>query len=62
MQAAAKEITGMAAVDFSPIRKAKLDRFTIDRIMGKLELFDQEIDSKKRWGSRRVASGGGVPN
>ena len=30
---AAAEITGTAAADFSRIRKADLDRFTVDRLM-----------------------------
>ena len=33
---AAHEATGIAAADFSRIRQAKLDRFTIDRLMAVL--------------------------
>ena len=41
---AAGEATGIAAADFSRIRKAKLDRFTIDRLMAILGRLDQKID------------------
>lgn len=30
---AAAEMTGMAAADFSRVRKVELDRFTVDRLM-----------------------------
>ena len=40
----AGEMTGIAAADFSRIRKTKLDRFTIDRLMTILHRLDQEID------------------
>jgi len=40
----AAEVTGTAAADFSRIRKAKLDRFTIDRLMSILGRLDQKID------------------
>ena len=33
---AAAELTGTAAADFSRIRQSKLDRFTIDRLVGVL--------------------------
>jgi len=39
----AEEITGIAAADFSRIRKAKLDRFTIDRLMTILNRLDQDV-------------------
>lgn len=42
----AEEITGIAAADFSRIRKAKLDRFTIDRLMRILEQLDQDVEIK----------------
>lgn len=35
--------TGIAAADFSRIRKAKLDRFTIDRLMAVLNRLDQKV-------------------
>ncbi|MCP8896353.1 helix-turn-helix domain-containing protein [Shinella daejeonensis] len=40
----AGELTGIAAADFSRIRKAKLERFTIDRLMTILNRFDQRVD------------------
>jgi predicted XRE-type DNA-binding protein len=40
----AAEATGIAAADFSRIRKAKLDRFTIDRLMTILGRLDQKVD------------------
>ncbi len=41
---AAAELTGTAAADFSRIRRAKLDRFTIDRLMGVLARLDQRVE------------------
>lgn len=40
----AAEVTGIAAADFSRIRKAKLGRFTIDRLMSILGRLDQKVD------------------
>ncbi len=40
----AEEMTGIAAADFSRIRKAKLDRFTIDRLITVLNRLDQDVD------------------
>jgi predicted XRE-type DNA-binding protein len=40
---AAGELTGTAAADFSRIRRAKLDRFTIDRLMTVLRKLDQRV-------------------
>jgi predicted XRE-type DNA-binding protein len=40
----AEKLTGIAAADFSRIRKAKLDRFTIDRLMTMLNRFDQKVE------------------
>ena len=40
----AEALTGIAAADFSRIRKTKLDRFTIDRLMTILNRLDQDID------------------
>ncbi len=40
----AHEETGVAAADFSRIRKAKLDRFTIDRLMAILSGLGQEVE------------------
>ena len=41
---AAHEVTGIAAADFSRIRKAKLGRFTIDRLMAILAGLGQEVE------------------
>jgi predicted XRE-type DNA-binding protein len=43
---AAAELTGTAAADFSRIRRAKLDRFTIDRLMLVLGRLDQRMEVK----------------
>jgi predicted XRE-type DNA-binding protein len=40
----AEDLTGIAAADFSRIRKTKLDRFTIDRLMTILARLDQDVD------------------
>lgn len=40
----AQEVTGTAAADFSRIRRANLDRFTVDRLMGILHRLDQEVE------------------
>ncbi|HVY50663.1 MAG TPA: XRE family transcriptional regulator [Devosia sp.] len=40
---AAAELTGTAAADFSRIRRAKLDRFTIDRLMMVLSRLGQKV-------------------
>lgn len=40
----AEEKTGIAAADFSRIRRAKLERFTIDRLMTILNRFDQKVE------------------
>src|SRR5450631_2520757 len=41
---AAHEVTGVAAADFSRIRKANLSRFTIDRLMTILANLGQEVE------------------
>jgi predicted XRE-type DNA-binding protein len=41
---AAHEVTGVAAADFSRIRKANLSRFTIDRLMTILSSLGQEVE------------------
>jgi predicted XRE-type DNA-binding protein len=38
--------TGIAAADFSRIRQAKLDRFTIDRLMRILDRLNQDVRVK----------------
>jgi len=39
----AKEITGIAAAHFSRIRRANLERFTVDRLMTILARLDQQV-------------------
>lgn len=39
----AQTITGLAAADFSRIRNAQLDRFTVDRLMTILNRLDQRV-------------------
>ena len=46
---AAAELTGTAAADFSRIRHARLDRFTIDRLMTILHRLDQRIEVTVRF-------------
>jgi predicted XRE-type DNA-binding protein len=41
---AAQELTGVMAADFSRIRQAKLDRFTIDRLMSILSGLGQRVE------------------
>ncbi len=41
---AAQEMTGIAAADFSRIRRANLSRFTIDRLMTILAGLGQEVE------------------
>jgi predicted XRE-type DNA-binding protein len=41
---AAQELTGIAAADFSRIRRARLDRFTIDRLMSILSGLGQQVE------------------
>lgn len=40
----AEDITGVAAADFSRIRRARLGRFTVDRLMTILSRLDQRVD------------------
>ena len=42
----AAELTGIAAADFSRIRQAKLDRFTVDRLMRILDRLDRDVRVK----------------
>jgi len=39
----AHELTGVAAADFSRIRRARIGRFTIDRLMSILNRLDQDV-------------------
>ncbi len=41
---AAQDLTGVAAADFSRIRRANLGRFTIDRLMTILARLGQEVE------------------
>jgi len=41
---AAQEVTGIAAADFSRVRKANLGRFTIDRLMTILANLGQDVE------------------
>ncbi len=52
---AAQDMTGVAAADFSGIRRAKLDRFTIDRLMSILAGLGQQVDVTVRIGARQAA-------
>ena len=49
---AAEELTGTAAADFSRIRRAKLDRFTIDRLMAVLSRLDQRVEVEIRFADK----------
>lgn len=40
----AEERTGFAAADFSRVRRAKLGRFTVDRLMAMLDRLGQEVE------------------
>ncbi len=40
----AQAVTGIAAADFSRIRNARLDRFTVDRLMTILSRLDQQVE------------------
>ena len=42
----AQVLTGIAAADFSRIRRANLGRFTVDRLMTALARLDQRVDVK----------------
>lgn len=39
----AQELTGFAAADFSRVRQAKLQRFTVDRLITMLGKLDQDV-------------------
>lgn len=53
----AQEETGVAAADFSRIRQAKLDRFTIDRLMTILAGLGQQVEVSVRVQPRRGRPG-----
>lgn len=48
----AAELTGTAAADFSRIRRAKLNRFTIDRLLMVLARLDQQVEVKARFANK----------
>jgi predicted XRE-type DNA-binding protein len=52
----AQSLTGVDQADFTRIRNAQLDRFTIDRLMTILNRFDQRVDIKVSVRPRRSAS------
>jgi predicted XRE-type DNA-binding protein len=51
----AEELTGVAAADFSRIRRVKLDRFTIDRLIAILNRLGQRVDFEVKVTPERVA-------
>ena len=51
----AEKLTGVGAAEFSRIRNAKLERFTIDRMIGILGKLGQEVDVEVRIRPRGVA-------
>ena len=53
---AAHELTGVAAADFSRIRRANLGRFTIDRLMTILASLGQEVEVTVNVHPRRVVT------
>jgi predicted XRE-type DNA-binding protein len=50
---AAQEATGVAAADFSRIRRANLERFTIDRLMTILAGLGQQVEVRVKVRPRR---------
>ncbi len=50
----AQEITGVAAADFSRIRRARLGRFTVDRLMTILARLGDEIEVTVTERTRRL--------
>ena len=58
---AAQDLTGITAADFSRIRRAKLDRFTIDRLVMVLNRLDRRVEVSVSVQSRRKAGGSPAP-
>lgn len=54
----AQERTGFAAADFSRIRRAKLGRFTVDRLMSVLDRLGQEVEVSVAVHARPARQGG----
>lgn len=51
----AHELTGFAAADFSRVRQAKLQRFTVDRLMQMLAKLNQDVEVSVRVRARPAA-------
>lgn len=54
---AAQDVTSFAAADFSRIRRAKLDRFTIDRLVEILNKLDRRVEVRVSIQPRSRAGG-----
>jgi predicted XRE-type DNA-binding protein len=54
--------TGIAAADFSRIRQAKLDRFTIDRLMRILDRLNRDVSVTISVARRGRSSGRSLPS
>jgi predicted XRE-type DNA-binding protein len=54
--------TGIAAADFSRIRQARLDRFTIDRLMRILDRLNRDVRVKISVAPRGQSSGRSLPS
>jgi predicted XRE-type DNA-binding protein len=54
--------TGIAAADFSRIRQAKLDRFTIDRLMRILDRLNRDVSVKITVAPRGRSPGRTLPS
>lgn len=52
----AQELTGYAAADFSRVRQAKLQRFTLDRLIAMLHKLGQDVEVSVSVRQRRDAS------
>ena len=52
----AQELTGYAAADFSRVRQAKLQRFTLDRLIAMLHKLGQDVEVSVSVRRRRDAS------
>ncbi len=52
----AQELTGIDHADFSRVRRAKLDRFTVERLIAMLEGLGQEVEVSVDVHPRRAAA------
>lgn len=50
----AQDLTGIAAADYSRIRQARLDRFTVDRLMTILRRLGREVEVSVSIGQRAL--------